>query len=164
MSKDTETKGWGRTLLVIAAVGLAVLIPLGWLALKMSRDAALRKVVNSNEAAAIYTLEQIAAAEQLYFQTYEQQYATLRQLLDAGFFKAPLDGEQLAAHGYTFTLKITPKTEAQAAAYSVNADPQQEGATGNRHFYFDSNVTGIRVSEGRPATAADPPRQSVEPY
>ena len=164
MSNDPEKKGYGRVVAVIIVVGLLILIPLVWLALKMSRDAQTRRIVNANEAAAIYTLEQIAAAEQLHFENYEGQYGTFRQLMDAGFFQAPQSGDALTSAGYTFTIKVTPKTEAQGSAYSVNADPQQEGATGKRHFYIDSNVTGIRISEGRPATATDPPRLSVETY
>ena len=164
MSKQPEKKGYGRVVLILLAVGLLVLVPLVWLGLKMSRDAERRRLVNANEAAAIYTLEQIAAAEQLHFETYEGRYGTFRQLQDAGFFRAPLDGERITASGYTFTLRLTPAADAQGSAYSVNADPLEDGVTGKRHFYSDSNVTGIRFSEGRPATAADPPRQSVEPY
>lgn len=164
MSQQPEKKGYGRVVLVLLAVGLLILVPLSWLGLKMSRDAARRRVIGANEAAAIYTLEQIAAAEQLHFQTYEGRYATFRQLLDAGLFKAPLDGERITSSGYSFTLRVVPAADAQGSFYSVNADPLEPGATGRRHFYIDSNVTGMRFSEGRPATAADPPRQSVEPY
>ena len=164
MSEAPEKKGYGRVVLVLLAVGLLILVPLAWLGLKMSRDAARRRVVNANEAAAIYTLEQIAAAEQLHFQTYEGRYASFRQLLDAGLFRAPLDGDRITSSGYAFTLKVTPSADGQASSYSANADPLEGGVTGNRHFYIDSNVIGIRFSEGRPATAADPPRQSVEPY
>jgi hypothetical protein len=130
----------------------------------MRSQTQLRQSINANEAAAIRTVEQISAAEQIYFQTYEQQYANLRQLVEAGFLKAPLDGDRLSASGYTFTLKVTPKTADESSWFSVNADPTESGATGNRHFYLDSNVTGIRVSEGRPATSTDSPRQSVESY
>ncbi len=164
MSNNPEKKRWGRVLAVILVVGLLILIPLGWLAFKMSRDARTRRVINANEAAAIYTLEQIAAAEQLHFETYERQYGTLRQLMDAGIFKAPLDGDALTSSGYVFTIKVTPKTDAQGSSYSVNADPQQSGETGKRHFYIDSNVTGMRFKEGRPATATDPPRLTSETY
>lgn len=164
MSKAPEKKGYGRVILVLLALGVLVIVPLAWLALKMSRDAAQRRVVNANEAAAIYTLEQIAAAEQLHFEAFEGRYATFRQLLDAGLFKAPLDGERITSSGYAFTLRVAPPAEGRPSSYSVNADPLAEGTTGRRHFYLDSNVTGMRYSEGRPATAADPPRQSVEPY
>jgi len=165
MTGTPKKKGYGRVFVILLVAGLLILVPLTWLALRMSRDAQRRRIVNANEAAAIYTLEQIAAAEQLHFQTYEGQYATFRQLLDAGLFKAPLDGDAaITSAGYTFTLKVTPKADARGSFYSVNADPRESGTTGNRHFYIDSNVTGMRFSEGRPATATDPPRQSVETY
>ncbi|HEX6625276.1 MAG TPA: hypothetical protein VF064_16300 [Pyrinomonadaceae bacterium] len=165
MTDTPKKKGYGRVFVILLVVGLLVLVPLTWLALRMSRDAQRRRVVNANEAAAIYTLEQIAAAEQLHFETYEGQYATFRQLLDAGLFKAPLEGDAaITSAGYTFTLKLTPRTDAQGSFYSVNADPRESGTTGNRHFYIDSNITGMRFSEGRPATATDPPRLTAETY
>ncbi len=165
MSTQPEKKrGYGRVFLIILAGGVLVLVPLTYLAVKMSRDAARRRFVNANEAAAIYTLEQIAAAEQLHFETYEGRYGTFQQLLDAGLFKAPLDGERITAAGYTFTIKLAPAAAGQAASYSVNADPLEPGVTGNRHFYIDSNITGMRYSEGRPATATDPPRLTSETY
>jgi hypothetical protein len=165
MSDTPKKKGYGRVFVILLVVGLLILIPLTWLALRMSRDAERRRVVNANEAAAIYTLEQIAAAEQLHFETYEGQYGSFRQLLDAGLFRAPLAGDAaITSAGYTFTIRVTPRTDARGSFYSVNADPRESGTTGNRHFYIDSDVTGMRFSEGRPATATDPPRQSVESY
>lgn len=165
MSKAPEKKkGYGRVILILLAVGVLIIVPLAWFVLKMGRDAERRRFINGNEAAAIYTLEQVAAAEQLHFETYEGRYGTFQQLLDAGLFRAPLDGERITSAGYTFTLRVAPAANGQPSSYSVNADPLQDGVTGNRHFYIDSNVTGMRVSEGRAATAADPPRQSVEPY
>ena len=161
MGDDSERR-WGRVILLIGLVGLLILIPLGWLAFKMSSDAAQRRSINANEAAAIYTLEQLAAAQQLHFQNHDQQYASFRQLVDAGFLQAPLDGDRLVAHGYNFSIRTTPKTAGQLSSFTVSADPLESGVTGNRHFYLDSNVTGIRVSEGRPATATDPPRQTME--
>src|ERR671914_423410 len=107
MSRQTEKKrGYGRVFLIILAVGVLILVPLTWYALKMSRDAERRRFVNANEAAAIYTLEQIAAAEQLHFETYEGRYGTFKQLLDAGLFRAPLDGERITSSGYAFTIKV----------------------------------------------------------
>ena len=63
MADTPKKKGYGRVFVILLVVGLLVLLPLTWLALRMSRDAQRRRVVNANEAAAIYTLEQIAAAE-----------------------------------------------------------------------------------------------------
>ena len=156
MTDTPKKKGYGRVFVILFVVGLLILVPLTWLALRMSRDAQRRRVVNANEVAAIYTLEQIAAAEQLHFQTYEGQYATFRQLLDAGLFKAPLEGDAaITSAGYTFTLKLTPKLDAQGSFYSVNADPRESGTTGKRHFYIDSNIGNVRTNPNGPAGPND---------
>jgi hypothetical protein len=166
MSVSAETKKLWRTIVVISFVGILILIPLVWLALRMRDDAQRRRVIAANEAATLSALEGIAAAQQLYLQTYSQ-YGTFRQLVEAGVFQAPLSGDSLVARGYAYTLKVTPKSEGQSPSYSVNADPLSsagDGATGRRHFYLDSNIVGIRVNDERPAGASDPPRQTVSDY
>jgi hypothetical protein len=166
MSVSEETKKLWRTILIIAFVGILVLIPLVWQALRMRDDANQRRRIAANEAETLSALEGIAAAEQLHLQTFSQ-YGTFRQMVDAGIFKAPLEGDSLVAHGYTFALKVTQGTEGQPPSFSVNADPlvrDGAGATGRRHFYLDSNVVGIRVNEERPARPSDPPRQTVSDF
>jgi hypothetical protein len=160
MSESPETKRLWRTALLVAGVGLLVLIPLAWLAVRMVNDANQRKIMAANEADALYALEQIAAAEHIYFQTFGE-YATLPQLAEAGVLQTSWSGDPPASHGYTFTFRLTPKTAPSGPAYSVNADPQLAGgraATGRRHFFVSSEVTGIRFNEERPATATDKPR------
>ncbi|MDT5295366.1 MAG: hypothetical protein QOJ76_2246 [Acidobacteriota bacterium] len=164
MSDSSEAKRLWRTAAIVAGVGLLVLVPLGWLALRLYDDTIQRKVVAANESAALTSLENIQAAEQIYFETYSR-YATFRQLIEAGVFQAELNGDPPVAHGYAFTLKVQPKTDAQPAAYSVNADPTRadgRDATGRRHFFISSDVTGVRVNEERPATKDDKPRLSVQ--
>lgn len=162
---DESSRLW-RTALVVAGVGLLVLVPLSWLALRMYDDTIQRKVVAANESAALTNLENIQAAEQLYYQTYGQ-YGTFRQMLDAGIFQAELSGDPPVAHGYAFTLAVRPGSDAGAAGYTVNADPVRAGgrdATGRRHFFISSDVTGIRYNETRPATKDDKPRPKVSEY
>jgi hypothetical protein len=164
MSDGSEAKRLWRTAAIVAGVGLLVLVPLGWLALRMYDDTIQRRVVSTNEAAALSSLENIQAAEQIYFETYGV-YATFRQLIEAGVFQAELNGEPPVAHGYAFTLKVQPKSDNRPAAYTVNADPVRDTgreATGRRHFFISSDVTGVRVNEDRPATKDDKPRQSVQ--
>jgi hypothetical protein len=166
MSDSSESKRLWRTALIVAGVGVLVLVPLGWLALRMYDDMLQRRVVAANESAALSNLENIQAAEQLYFETYGQ-YGTFRQMLDAGIFQAELNGDPPVAHGYAFTLKVRPRADAQAGGYTVNADPvRAEGrdATGQRHFFISSDVTGIRFNETRPATKDDKPRPKVSEY
>jgi hypothetical protein len=163
MTVSTETKKLYKIIGVAAVVGLLALIPLVWLAVRMNGEARQRRVVAANEAEAIAALEGIAAAQQLYLQTFSR-YGTFREMVEAGVFQAPLSGDSLVAHGYAFTLRVAPKAEGQPPAFKVNADPlSREGvaATGRRHFYLDSNLVGIRVNEDRPAGPADPPRQTL---
>ncbi len=157
MAEVSESKRLWRTALVVAGVGLIVLVPLGWLALRMWDDTIQRRVIAANESAALTNLENIQAAEQLYFETYGQ-YGTFRQLIDSGIFRAEVSGDPPVASGYAFTVRVQPRTDAQPAAYSVNADPVRAGgrdATGRRHFFISSEVTGVRYNETRPATKDD---------
>ncbi|HEV2861176.1 MAG TPA: hypothetical protein VGX48_09230 [Pyrinomonadaceae bacterium] len=165
MSKSSESSRLWKTALIVAGVGLVVAAGLGWLALRMYQDSIQRRVAAANEANAIYVIEQISAAEHLHFET-NGQYATFRQLVDAGFFHAPLQADDaLASQGYTFRLTLRPRTDAQPPFYSVAADPVRAAgrdATGRRHFYIDSDVVGVRVNEERPAGPNDPPRLTVQ--
>ena len=157
MAEVSESKRLWRTALVVAGVGLLVLVPLAWLALRMWDDTVQRRVIAANESAALTNLENIQAAEQLYFEAHGQ-YGTFRQLIDSGVFQAEVSGDPPAASGYVFTVRVQPGTGAQPAAYSVNADPVRAGgrdATGQRHFFISSEVTGVRYNETRPATKDD---------
>lgn len=154
---SSETKRLGRIVLIVVAVGALVIAALAWYWVKLSREDQTRRRIARNESAAISALDQIAAAEHLYFQTHGE-YATFRRLVEAGVFQAPLTGDALVADGYRFTLNVAPRTEGGQSSFSVNADPLNETgdeATGTRHFYAGSEVTGIRYSEGRPANAQD---------
>ncbi|HLM55718.1 MAG TPA: hypothetical protein VK422_06275 [Pyrinomonadaceae bacterium] len=165
MSKSSESSRLWKTALIVAGVGLVVAVGLGWLALRMYQDSIQRRAASANEANALYVIEQISAAEHLHFESHGQ-YATFRQLVDAGFFNAPLQSDDaLASQGYTFRLKLRPRTDAQPPFYSVAADPVRatgRDATGRRHFYIDSDVVGVRVNEERPAGPTDPPRLTVQ--
>jgi len=166
MAESSETKRLWRTTAIVAVVGLVVLVLLGWLAVRMYNDRLNQRVISSNEAAALAALEGIQAAEQLYFESHGE-YATFPQLVEAGVFQAPTKTDVLVSEGYSFTIRVTPKTDTQGPAYGVNADPLRSGgrdATGRRHFFVSSEVTGVRYNEERPATAADKPRQNVQEY
>ena len=165
MKESSENSRLWRTALIVAGVGVVVAAGLGWLAVRMYQDSIHRRVVSANEANALYVIEQISAAEHLYFES-NGQYATFRQLVDAGIFQAPLRGDDaLTSQGYNFRLTLRPRTDAQPPFYSVAADPATAGgreATGRRHFYIDSDVVGVRVNEEGPAGPTDPPRLTVQ--
>jgi hypothetical protein len=166
MTDSTETKKYGKVLAVVAVVGVLVLVPLVWLARRMSEEARQRRVVAANEAEALSILEGVAAAQQLFLQDHSR-YGTFKELVEAGVFRAPLEGDALVAHGYNFRMSVAPRTDAAPPSFKVNADPlSREGAnaTGRRFFYLDSNLVGIRVNEDRPAGPSDPPRQTVTTY
>ena len=166
MAEVSESKRLWRTALIVAGVGVLVLVPLGWLALRMWDDTIQRRVIAANESAALTNLENIQAAEQLYFEA-NGQYGTFRQLIDSGIFQAQVTGDPPAASGYVFTVKVQPKTDTRSASYSVNADPvRAEGrdATGRRHFFVSSEVIGVRFNETRPANKDDKPRPKVSEY
>jgi hypothetical protein len=141
-----------------------VLVPLWLLYVRVSNDAIQRRVIAADEADALYTLELLAAAEHIHLQSYGV-YGTIKQLNDSGILQTEFGGDPPARAGYAYTVKLTPKTDAQPPAYSVNADPIRDTgreATGRRHFYIGSEVIGVRVNEDRPATATDKPRLSTE--
>ena len=166
MAEVSETKRLWRTALIVAGVGLLVLRPLGWLALRMWDDTIQRRVIAANESAALTNLENIQAAEQLYFEA-NGQYGTFQQLIDSGIFQAQVSGDPPVASGYVFNVRVQPKTDTQPPAYSVNADPVRadgRDATGRRHFFVSSEVIGIRFNESRPATKDDKPRPKMAEY
>jgi hypothetical protein len=158
-SKSSENKRLLRIVLILAAAAIPIIAGLAWYGLKLNTEAQRRRIVATNEAAAISALDQIAAAQQLYLETYGQ-YGTFNQLAEAGVFQAPLQGESLVSGGYRFSITVTAPNEGRGPTYAARADPIRSGgddATGIRHFFAGSEVTGLRYSEGRPATAADRP-------
>ena len=166
MAEVSESKRLWRTALVVAGVGLVVLIPLVWLAVRMYDDYHQRRVIAANESAALTNLASIESAEDYYFRA-NGEYATFRQLIDSGILQTEMSGDPPVAHGYAYTLRVQPKTDAQPAAYSVNVDPVRAGgrdATGSRHFFASSEVVGVRYNESRPANRDDKVRQTMQEY
>ena len=109
MKDSSESKRLWRTALIVAGVGLLILAPLIWLALRMYDDTVQRRRMAVNESSALGTLEAIQAAEQLYYETYGQ-YGTFPQMAEAGILQTDLTGDPPIGHGYAFTLKVQPKT------------------------------------------------------
>lgn len=140
-------------MIVIAIIG--ILIGVGVPAWKII----IRK---GNETSAIQTLEMIRKEQAGYMMSHRGEYGTFEQLLKDNSLDERFAGDKPVINGYTFTLKVIPKSTNQPATFSVNADPQvTEGiaATGKRHFYVDPNVSTIRENAEQPASATDPPIQ-----
>ena len=166
MAEVSESKRLWRTAFIVAGVGVLVLVPLAWLALRMWDDTIQRKVIAANESNALTHLEGIQAAQDYYFRV-NGQYGTFQQLVDSGIFQPELSGDPPTGHGYVYTVRVQPKSDAQPASYTVNADPvRSEGreATGRRHFFISSEVVGVRVNETRPATKDDKVRTKMSEY
>jgi prepilin-type N-terminal cleavage/methylation domain-containing protein len=140
-------------MIVIAIIG--ILIGVGVPAWKII----IRK---GNETSAIQTLETIRKLEAGYSMEHRGEYGTIEQLRKDGSLDERFEGDKPVVNGYVFTIKVTPKSSNQPAAFAVNADPQVSdgvGATGKRHFYVDPNVSTTRANEEQPASATDPPIQ-----
>jgi type II secretory pathway pseudopilin PulG len=166
MSYSQETKRLWRRLAVFGVVGLLAAAALWVVFVRMRDDARRRRLAAANEQEAVLVIDSVAAAQQLYLEA-RGEYGTFAQLVEAGVFRAPLEGEALVVQGYAFRLRVTPRAEGRPAAFAVNADPVRAAgpdATGRRHFYADSDVTGVRFNDERPATAADPPLPRANTY
>ena len=126
---------------------------------------ALKKSLNvANEAAAIRTLQTIYGAQTQYMLSHAEEYGTFDQLRADNYLDQRFAGTVPVVEGYSFTIKLTPKSgSGEAATYSVNADPkQQEDGTstaGARHLYMDSSSNVVHASATQSATASDPPLQ-----
>ena len=128
-----------------------------------NRTGEMKKSLNvANEAAAIRTLQTIFRAQTQYMLSHAEEYGTFDQLVQDNYLDERFAGRAPVVEGYAFTIKLTPKSESEAAAYSINADPQQDDGTstgGARHLYLDSNSNVVHASAQRPASANDPSLQ-----
>jgi hypothetical protein len=123
----------------------------------------VRKAENrTNEAAAIRALQTIFRVQTQYSITHSGDYGTFDQLVKDGSLDQRFAGASPALEGYVFKMVLVPQAGAQAAGFSVNADPQQTGGapeTNARHLYLDSSSNVIHFNNNRAATASDPPLQ-----
>ncbi|MDT4898224.1 MAG: hypothetical protein QOH25_3301 [Acidobacteriota bacterium] len=123
----------------------------------------MKKSLNvANEAAAIRTLQTIFRAQTQYMLSHAEEYGTFDQLVQDNYLDQRFAGSTPVVEGYAFSIKLTPKSDSESAAYSVNADPKQADGTstgGARHLYLDSSSNVVRANAGQTATASDPPLQ-----
>lgn len=151
---NRNRRGFSLIELMIVIAVVAILVGVGipaWQAMTRS----------GNEAAAIKALDSIRLLQVQYASKHMGNFApNFDELIKTLAFDDKFQGERPVVNGYIFTLKTQERTQSQPASYSINADPQvSEGisATGNRHFYFDSNLSTIRFTEeNRPAKPDDP--------
>lgn len=135
-------------LIVIAIIGIliGIAVPLF--------KSSIRK---ANEAAAVTTLSAIRVAQAKYVVDHKGQYGTFKELFEEGYLDKRFNYDRPHERGYVFVITLVPKSEDKAAAFSVNANPEQSqgiGATGKNFYYLDAD-SGICFSKLGPASAAD---------
>ena len=152
--KFKNQQGFNLIELMIVIAIIALLIGVGipaWQAM----------VRAGNETTAAQTINTIRTCQNSYSGKHKGEFADFPKLVESGC----LDGDKFKdnppiINGYTFTLKTETASSTKAASYKLNADPQSAegvGATGKRHFYFDSNLGAVKATEeNRPATEQDP--------
>jgi type IV pilus assembly protein PilE len=118
-------------------------------------------VRSGNETSAAQTIQSIRTCQASYSGKNKGKFASFADLVKSGCLEADkFPSEQPVISGYTFSLTVEEMTATRPAKFSLNADPQDgEGidATGNRHFYYDSTLGTVKVTdENRPAKADDP--------
>jgi prepilin-type N-terminal cleavage/methylation domain-containing protein len=138
-------------MIVIAIIGILIAVGVtGW-------RAAVR---SANEAAAIKTLRTVAEQQMLYYNSHQRTtFGGFDEMLKEGLLDNRFAGTTPVVEGYVFTMRVIPRSTAQQAGYTLNADPQVTegvGATGKNHYYLDSDTNTIHVNDSQPATASDP--------
>jgi type IV pilus assembly protein PilA len=125
----------------------------------------IKSKMRANEASAVQSLRNISTAELVYSTTYGIDFSdSLLKLSGTGINpdenNAGLIDSSLASglkSGYVFTLSIlTTDPQGHPSSYSVSADPQVAGSTGQRHFYTDQTCV-IRSNDAILAGPGDPP-------
>jgi type IV pilus assembly protein PilA len=121
--------------------------------------------LRANEASAIQSLRNISTAQALYSTMWGVGYASsLTKLSGNGVVvdqnNAALIDQVLAAglkNGYIISLTPgAPDPQGNTGTYSVTADPQVPGSSGDRHFYTDQ-FSVIRFNPSVPAGPGDAP-------
>ncbi|MFM8441039.1 MAG: type IV pilin protein [Acidobacteriota bacterium] len=108
---------------------------------------------SANETAAAQSLANIRTAQLNFNSKYKRFAQNFDELVEKMEFDDKFKGDKALVNGYEFTMVAAEPAPNSPAFYSVNADPQDQAG---RHFYIDSTLTTIRVSdEERPARKDD---------
>jgi prepilin-type N-terminal cleavage/methylation domain-containing protein len=116
-------------------------------------------VKSGNETTAAQTLDKIKTLQTQYAGGHGGKFAKTFPDLMKSSQDERFNQEKPLINGYNYEMKVTDPAGSNPAFFSVNADPQQDTglqATGNRHFYTDSTLSTIKVTdESRQAKADD---------
>jgi len=162
-TKDPRVSGYSRRgfslieLLVVVAVILiiaAIAIP-NYIKSKM----------RANEASAVESLRNISTAEVVYSSLYGIGFSdgliklggsgTVVDQDNAGLIDGILAGGLKSGYSFTFSTLATD-SQGHVLSYTVLADPQVPGNSGQRHFYTDQTMV-IRSNVSATAGPSDPP-------
>lgn len=125
----------------------------------------IKSKIRANEASAVANLRNITTAEVVYTSTYNIGYAAA--LINLGGNGVTVDQNNAGLiddvlanglkSGYIFSYAIVNRDpQGNPTTFTLNADAQSPGYTGQRHFYVDqTNV--IRENDTAPAGPSDPP-------
>ena len=121
----------------------------------------LNSKMRANESSAVQSLRNISTAQVVYSTTYGIGFpTTLVQLSgnmvttdqnNAGLIDETLAGGLKSGYIYTY-VPLTYDSQGHVLTYSLNADPQVAGGSGQKHFYTDQTCV-IRMNL---TTAAGP--------
>jgi len=116
---------------------------------------------SGNESDVAQTIQVIRTSQSLYAQKHLGRFAlNFDVLVKAGYLdKKIFNGQKPVVNGYIFEMKVLEPTNQKPAFYSINVEPlisQGFYKTGTRHYYFDSTLGTVKVTEeNRQANADD---------
>ena len=117
-------------------------------------------VRSGNETSAIQSIDNIRKLQIQYAAKNSGEFApNFDRLIQSVQLDDKFAGEAPAVNGYVYRMQVQESSGSTPASFAVNADPQVStgiSATGNRFFYTDSTLGGIKYKEGEPAKATDP--------